>query len=116
MGDSLQRLRDFPADARADAGYQLELVQAGEPPADFRPMPDVGPGTVEIRVHSGSEYRVFLVARFPEAVYVLHAFVKKTRTTRQADLDLGRQRYRALLERRMSERRKHEAHEQDREN
>lgn len=103
MGDSLQRLRDSPADVRSDAGYQLELVQSGDLPADFRPMPGVGPGTIEIRVRAGSEYRVFYVARFAECVYVLHSFVKRTRTTRQADLDIGRQRYRAMLERRKYE-------------
>jgi phage-related protein len=55
-------------------------------------------GVVEIRLHGDSESRVFYVARFEEAVYVLHFFVKKTRTTRKADIDLGKQRYSALLE------------------
>jgi len=68
MGDTLDRVRRFSAEARADIGYQLELIQGGETPADFRPMPDVGPGAMEIRVHAGSEYRVFYVARFEEAV------------------------------------------------
>ena len=97
LGDTLARLRAAPADIRSDAGYQLELVQRGEAPADFKPMPNVGSGAMEIRVHGDHEFRVFDVARFAEAVYVLHCFVKKTRTTRQADIDLGRQRYAALL-------------------
>jgi phage-related protein len=63
-------------------------------------MPDVGSGVMEIRVHAESEYRVFYVARFEEAVYVLHCFVKRTRTTRKADIDLGQQRYAAMLKRR----------------
>jgi phage-related protein len=67
-------------------------------PTDFKPMPDVGPGVAEIRLHGDSEYRVFYVARFEEAVYVLHCFVKRTRATRKAELDLGKQRYRKLLE------------------
>ena len=71
-------------------------------PDDFRPMPDIGSGVMEIRLHGTNEYRVFYVARFEEAVYVLHCFVKKTRTTRTADVDLGRQRYSALLEMRKS--------------
>jgi phage-related protein len=104
MGDSLQRLRQASAEIRSDVGYQLELVQGGDMPADFKPMPDVGPGVMEIRVHSESEYRVFYVARFQEAVYVLHCFVKKTQATRQSELDLGKQRYRALLEQRQSSR------------
>ena len=98
MGDSLTGLRAAPADVRADAGYQLDLVQRGETPTDFRPMPDVGPGAMEIRVHGENEYRVFYVARFEEAVYVLNCFVKKTRATRRADIDLGKQRYAAMLE------------------
>jgi phage-related protein len=97
-GDSLVRLRKTPADIRSDAVYQLELVQRGEAPADFRPMPDVGSGVMEIRLHGDNEYRVFYVARFEEAVYVLHCFVKKTQATRKADLDMGKQRYSALIE------------------
>jgi phage-related protein len=103
MGDSLERLRQFPESARADAGYQLELVQQGHRPIDFRPMPEVGPGVTEIRVHEGNKYRIFFVARFEEAVYVLHCFEKKTQKTRQADIRLGQRRYRALLERRTNE-------------
>jgi phage-related protein len=98
LGDSLARLRAAPADIRSDAGYQLDLVQRGEAPADFRPMPDVGPGVSEIRLHGDNEFRVFYVARFEEAVYVLHTFVKKARTTRKADIDTGKARYAAMLE------------------
>ena len=65
-------------------------------------MPDVGSGVIEIRLHGDNEYRVFYVARFEEAVYVLHCFVKKTQATRKADLDLGRQRYSTLLQARIS--------------
>ena len=65
-------------------------------------MPDVGPGVMEIRIHGDNEYRVFYVARFEEAVYVLHCFEKKTRATRKADLDMGRKRYAALVEARKS--------------
>ncbi len=61
-------------------------------------MPAVGPGTVEIRIHTGIEYRVFYVAKFEEAVYVLHAFGKKTAKTSQQDLDTGRRRYAQLIE------------------
>ena len=102
LGDSLDRLQAAPANIRSDAGYQLELVQRGETPADFKPMPDVGSGVMEIRLHGDNEYRVFYVARFEESVYVLHCFVKKSQSTRKADLDLGRQRYSALLDRRKS--------------
>jgi len=97
MGDTLYRVRRFSAEARADIGYQLELVQSTETPTDFRPMSDVGPGAMEIRVHAGSEYRVFYLARFEEAVYVLHCFQKKTQKTRHADIELGPRHYRALM-------------------
>ena len=102
MGDSRTRLQAAPADIRSDAGYQLGLVQRGEVPEDLKPMPDVGSGVMEIRIHGDNEYRVFYVARYEEAVYVLHCFVKKTQSSRKADLDLGRNRYAALLEARKS--------------
>jgi phage-related protein len=65
-------------------------------------MPGLGSGVMEIRLHGEKEYRVFYVARFEEAIYVLHCFVKKTQATRKADLDLGRQRYSVLLKARKS--------------
>jgi phage-related protein len=102
IGNSLALLRKATTEIRSDAGYQLELVQRGENPTDFRPMPDVGSGVIEIRIHDAYEYRIFCVARFEEAVYVLHCFAKRTRATRKADLDLGRQRYHALTELRKS--------------
>jgi len=59
LGNSLQCLRDFPEDARHDAGYQLDKVQRGERPDDFKPMPVVGKGVEEIRVADESgAYRV----------------------------------------------------------
>ena len=63
MGDSLARLRVAPADIRSDVGYQLDLVQRGDVPEDFKPMPDVGSGVMEIRLHGDNEYRVFYAAR-----------------------------------------------------
>jgi len=59
---------------------------------------------MEIRVHGDNEFRVFYVARFEEAVYVLHCFVKKARATPKADVDLGRKRYTAMLESRKGRR------------
>ena len=44
LGDSLERLRKFPEGAGHDAGYQLELVQRGEQPDDFKPLPSIGKG------------------------------------------------------------------------
>ena len=98
LGDSRERLREASEETRAEAGYQLELIQRGRTPTDFRPMPAVGQGVAEIRLHGDGEYRVFYVARFEEAVYVLHCFVKKSQATRQADIGLGKQRYSELLQ------------------
>jgi phage-related protein len=97
LGDSLKCLRDFPEDARHDAGYQLDKVQRGDQPDDFKPMPAVGKGVEEIRVSEPSgAWRVIYVARRTEAVYVLHAFQKKTQATRKKDLEIARRRFREL--------------------
>lgn len=100
IDDALERLREFPPDARNDAGYQLERVQRGDEPVSWKPMPSIGLGVSEIRVRAGGIFRVFYVAKFAEAIYVLHAFQKKSRKTERADIDLARTRYRALLARR----------------
>lgn len=86
----MEAVRAFPAGARRRAGYQLYLVQQGLDPNDWKPLPSVGPGVREIRVHIDGEYRIFYVAKFAEAVYILHAFEKRTRKTRQADIELAK--------------------------
>ena len=97
LGNSLECLREFPEDARHDAGYQLEKVQRGEQPDDFKPMPAVGKGAEEIRMTDESgAYRVVYVARRAEAVYVLHAFQKKTRATSRHDIEVARKRFAQL--------------------
>ena len=94
LGNSLECLRDFPEDAMHDAGYQLERVQRGLQPNDFKPMPAVGPGVQEIRIWEDSgTYRVIYAARSKTAVFVLHAFQKKTRTTSKHDIEIARVRY-----------------------
>jgi phage-related protein len=97
LGDSLECLRDFPEDARHDAGYQLEKVQRGEQPDDYKPMPAVGKGVEEIRlIDERGAYRVIYMARRAEAVYVLHAFQKKTQATSRRDIDVARKRFAQL--------------------
>jgi len=66
-------------------------------------MPIVGPGIREIRIHTGLEHRVFYIAKFTEGIYVLHAFEKRTQKTLKRDLDLVRERFRALVIRRRNE-------------
>ena len=97
LGDSLSRLRQFPAEARRETGYQLELVQDEREPTDWKPMPSVGAGVSEIRVRAGGAYRVIYVAKYAEAIYVLHAFQKKSRKTFRLDIELARERHKALM-------------------
>ena len=104
LGSSLEDLRSFPEDARRDAGYQLGRVQQGLLPTDWKPMTTVGPGVIEIRVHTRAEHRVFYVAKFEEAVYVLHAFEKRTRQTPQAEIALAHKRLADLIRRRAQKR------------
>ncbi len=97
VGDSLKCLREFPEDAKQDAGYQLDKVQRGEQPTDFKPMPTIGKGVEELRIREASgAYRVIYTARLPDAVYVLHAFQKKTQTTAKRDIELAKSRYAEL--------------------
>ncbi len=96
-GTSLEDLRHFPDPARRQAGFELRRVQAGLEPTDWKPMTTVGLGVQEIRIHVGTAHRVFYVAKFAEAVYVLHAFEKRTRQTASLDLEIGARRYRDLL-------------------
>jgi phage-related protein len=96
MGSSLDDLRNFPDEARRAAGFELRAVQNGFEPIDWKPMPAIGPGVKEIRIHVLGEWRVIYVAKLRDAVYVLHAFQKKTRKTRQQDIDLARRRYRQI--------------------
>lgn len=97
VGDSLKCLRDFPAGARQDAGYQLDKVQGGQQPDDFKSMPSIGKGVEEIRVWDETgTYRVIYISRLADAVYVLHCFQKKTRATSQCDIELARSRFASL--------------------
>lgn len=95
LGDARERLRDFPADARVRAGYELREVQKGNEPTDWKPMKTVGPGVRELRIRlPGGAFRVIYLATLPKYVLVLHAFEKKTEQTPQKDIDLASQRLR----------------------
>lgn len=97
LGDSLKRLREFPPEARQDAGHQLYKVQQGEQPDDFKPLLTLGKGVEEIRVWDESgTYRVIYTARRTEAIYVLHAFQKKTQATSKREAEIARQRLNQL--------------------
>ena len=104
-GDSLRRLRDFPEDARRESGHQLNRVQQGFEPKDWKPMSTIGAGVREVRIHQSGEFRVLYVAKLPEAIYVLSAFEKKTRKTPQRELELATDRFRSVAEERRRRRR-----------
>jgi len=100
-GSTLNDLRAFPASARREAGHQLDLIQHGQEPDDWKPMATIGPGVREIRVRDASgAFRVICVAKFIDAIYVLHCFQKKTQKTSKADLALAEKRYRDLVKER----------------
>ncbi|MDP2109789.1 MAG: type II toxin-antitoxin system RelE/ParE family toxin [Thiobacillus sp.] len=89
-------MTDFPLEARRESGFELWQVQRGLHPSDFKPMPSVGAGAFEIRIHVLGEWRVIYVAKFKNAVYVLHAFHKKTQKTRKEDIELAARRYKQI--------------------
>lgn len=98
-GTSLDDLRAFPSTARREAGHQLDQVQRGIDADDWKPMTTVGQGVREIRIRDTSgAFRVIYVAKFAEAVFVLHCFQKKTQQTSKADIALATKRYRELLQ------------------
>ncbi len=95
VGGTKRDLSAFPEAARARAGHELFMLQVGREPDDWKPMAPVGAGACEIRVRDAAgQYRVIYVATFRSAVYVLHAFQKKSEKTAGADMELARRRYR----------------------
>ena len=104
VGTSREDLRELPDRAQETSGFQLFKVQQGKEPDDWKTMPSVGAGVQEIRMRDErGAYRVFYVAKFEEAVYVLHVFQKRSQKTAQPDLDLGKSRYADLLKWRREE-------------
>ena len=97
IGDSRQAVKKFTPVARQRIGRQLARVQGGLEPEDCKPMPSIGIGVKEIRVRENGAYRLIYVAKFSEAIYVLHAFEKKAHKTPKPDIELARTRFRALV-------------------
>ena len=97
-GSALDDLRAFPTSARREAGYQLDQVQQGGEPDNWKPMNTVGQGVREIRIRDeAGAFRVMYIAKFADAVYVLHCFQKKTQKTSKADVEVAAKRYKELL-------------------
>lgn len=97
LGDALDRLRDFPEVARKEAGIQLHKIQLGLEPSDWKPMTTIGAGVREIRIRDeAGAFRIIYVTKIEDAVYVLHAFQKKTQQTAKRDLDIATARLRQI--------------------
>jgi phage-related protein len=96
IGSSLDDLRNFPLEARRQAGFELYAIQRGQDPSDWKPIKAVGPGVREIRIRVLGEWRVLYVAKFADAVFVLHAFQKKTQKTSRKDIEVAQRRYKQL--------------------
>lgn len=103
VGSSLDDLRTLPSTARRELGFDLRRVQDGAMPRDWKPVTSVGAGVVEIRIRLGGAFRLMYVAKFAEAVYVLHVFEKKSRKTSNLDLTVARSRL-AVVQRARRER------------
>jgi phage-related protein len=98
LGDALETLRSFPDNARREAGFQMDKVQRGGEPDDWKPLRAVGPGVKEIRIRDeAGAFRVIYLAKLADAVYVLHCFQKKTEQTSDKDIELARKRYKELM-------------------
>ncbi|ECC1750039.1 type II toxin-antitoxin system RelE/ParE family toxin [Salmonella enterica subsp. diarizonae] len=104
IDSSLDDLRAFPELPRQEMGYQLDRVQQGLDPDDWKPFTTVGAGVREIRVQdTDGIYRAMYVAKFEEAVYVLHCFQKKSQATSKADVELAKRRFKKLVQERKNE-------------
>jgi phage-related protein len=96
-GNALDDLRAFPVSARREAGHQLDQVQHGNEPNDWKPIPTIGQGVREIRIRDvAGTFRIIYIAKFVDAIFVLHCFQKKTQRTSKIDIDLAEKRYRDL--------------------
>ncbi len=96
IGSSLDDLRNFPEEARKAAGFELYAVQRELEPRDWKPMPSIGRGVKEIRIHVLGEWRIIYVVKFEDTVHILHSFQKKTQKTSQHDIEIARKRYRQI--------------------
>lgn len=98
LGNSLNSIKTFEKTAMREAGFQLDAVQRGFNPTDWKPMNSVGKGVREIRIHEKGEYRVIYVTKFEKSIYVLHAFKKKTQKTNKQDIDAAKRAYKLIPE------------------
>lgn len=98
LGSSYDELLEFSKQAKQVAGYNLDRVQRGLEPADWKPMASIGKGVKEIRIHVENEYRVIYAAQYADGIYILHAFIKKTQKTSQKDIELAKKRFKEIAQ------------------
>ena len=97
LGDSLEKIKSFPYEVKQEAGYQIDQIQRGRTPDNWKPFNDIGAGVKEIRIKESSGiYRVMYIAKFADFIYVLHAFQKKTQKTEKKDIDLAKKRLKEI--------------------
>ena len=100
IGDSLEILRDLPKVTRQQIGFQLDKVQRGITPDNFKSLSGVGKGVYEIRIRDMSGiYRVIYIAMLKDAVHVLHVLKKKTQRIPKSDIELVKTRLASVIER-----------------
>ena len=98
VGSSLEDLVAFPAEARREAGFQLGRIQHDLEPTRWKEFKTIGVGVKEIIIaEDGNAFRVMYIAKFEEAVYVLHSFQKKTQQTSKHDKEIASRRYKQVL-------------------
>jgi phage-related protein len=102
LGATHEVVKEYPPNVRLSIGYNLDKIQRGFDPVDWKVMTGIEHGVKEIRIHEGNEYRVLYVAKFQEAIYMLHSFIKKTQQTAKKEIDIGKKRYLEMLEIRRS--------------
>jgi phage-related protein len=98
MGRSRDTVRHFPKATKEQVGYQLYRLQKGLTPTDWKPLKTVGKGAMEIGLHVPHEHRIVYVAKYEEAVYVLHAFEKKQQKTAKREIAIALKAYSTLIE------------------
>ena len=100
VGNSQDEAQKLPKSIRKAIGFQINLLQQGLEPDDFKSIPTVGKGVFEIRVRNDlgqNTGRCFYIAKFEGKIFILHAFEKKQQTTPKQNLEIGRKRYRELM-------------------
>ena len=97
LGNSLEILRSFHKDTKREIGQQLDYVQHGLMPDDWKPMTSIGIGVKEIRVRNQlGAFRTIYVVKRKSGIYVLHIFEKKSQKTPKKDIDLAKTRLKTI--------------------